>query len=326
MGFAGADDFGEQRAAGLHQNKNITSMNWARTVAGDDLRTFGQKAADFGCNLIGQLGHGMAGADQIDGVFKGRFFLHLVCFDPVPQIDPPRQIRKTGAMGHFGAQGFGRQIGQGRVDHVENGGRGAERIKQRAVLKHLLGGGEFAVEVVLIFIKGRNIRALKGIDRLLLIAHHKQGPPTRTRPLARGEFVCQMFDHLPLLGRSILRLVYQHMVDAAIQPKQHPCGNRWVRQQAFGAGDQIVKIKQALGGFALGIKRQEGVGKGINRLAHGCSSQGQAARAEKFDTLHQGIQARYQVGDGFARGGRGERGEFGRIGIFCFLPRQKNIL
>ena len=67
-------------------------------------------------------------------------------------------------------------------------------------------------------------RALEGVDRLLLVADREHGAVRRARraPGADEELAGQGAQDVPLVGRGVLRLVEQHVVDAAVELEQHP--------------------------------------------------------------------------------------------------------
>ena len=88
-------------------------------------------------------------------------------------------------------------------------------------------------------------RALKGEDRLLLVADREHGAHHAvTRARTGGEFRDEMRDDVPLPGAGILRLVDQHMIDAAVELVVHP-GRRAAGQQGQCLVDQIVIVEQA---------------------------------------------------------------------------------
>jgi hypothetical protein len=72
-------------------------------------------------------------------------------------------------------------------------------------------------------VEALGIGALKGIDRLFLVADDEdRASDLRTRPLPDGEVLGQTIDDVPLRGAGVLCFVYKNVVDPAIQPEQHP--------------------------------------------------------------------------------------------------------
>ena len=61
---------------------------------------------------------------------------------------------------------------------------------------------------------------------------------------ARGEILGDLAQDLPLLGVRVLRLVDQHVVDAAIELVEHP-GRVAAREQRQGLVDEILEVERA---------------------------------------------------------------------------------
>ena len=80
---------------------------------------------------------------------------------------------------------------------------------------------------------------------------------------ARGEILGDLAQDLPLLGVRVLRLVDQHVVDAAIELVEHP-GRVAAREQRQGLVDEILEVERAEthlrlldAGVDLGGEREE---------------------------------------------------------------------
>ena len=91
-------------------------------------------------------------------------------------------------------------------------------------------------------------RALERKDRLLFVADDEHralegafAPVDTGKELAR-----QRPDDRPLFGRSVLRLVHQDVIDAAVELEQHPGGLRRIVEQRLGAFDQVREVQRAL--------------------------------------------------------------------------------
>ena len=82
--------------------------------------------------------------------------------------------------------------------------------------------GQPGAELQLHGVEGFQIGALERIDRLLLVADDKDRARCVARAPTGGEFLRQKLDHPPLLGACVLRLVDKDVVNAAVQPEQHP--------------------------------------------------------------------------------------------------------
>ena len=61
---------------------------------------------------------------------------------------------------------------------------------------------------------------------------------------ARGEILGDLAQDLPLLGVRVLRLVDQHVVDAAIELVEHP-GRVAAREQREGLVDEVLEVERA---------------------------------------------------------------------------------
>ena len=87
--------------------------------------------------------------------------------------------------------------------------------------------------------------ALKRKDRLLLVADREDGAHHAVaRAFAGGEFGNDVDDNVPLPRAGILRLVDQHVVDAAVELVVHPAGRDAV-QHRQRLVDQVVIVEQA---------------------------------------------------------------------------------
>ena len=150
-------------------------------------------------------------------------------------------------------------------------------------------------------LEGGDIGTLERIDRLLLVAHHEQRPPPGPRTVACGKLCRQQFDHPPLVGAGVLRLVHQNMVDAAVEPEQHPFGDRAVGEQQLGAGDQVVKVEKAALRLACGIQRQEFRREPVQRGGLLRGLKGDAPGPRRLHPPHQRLKLRHQRGEGCLR-------------------------
>ena len=86
--------------------------------------------------------------------------------------------------------------------------------------------------------------ALKREDGLLLVAHCKECARQRARAAAHKKLRRQRLQNFPLVGRCVLRLVDQHMIDASVEFAMHPCGVRTLHQR-IGTLHKVFKIEQA---------------------------------------------------------------------------------
>ena len=90
------------------------------------------------------------------------------------------------------------------------------------------------------------IGALEAEDRLLGVADHEDGALARRLALspAKNSSV-RLADHLPLVGIGVLRLVDQHMVDAAVELVEHPGSALRRAEQPPRGDDQVVVVEHA---------------------------------------------------------------------------------
>ena len=88
------------------------------------------------------------------------------------------------------------------------------------------------------------IGALEAEDRLLGVADGEHRAAALDRALAGEEFLGQPADHLPLVGVGVLRLVDQHMVDAAVELVEHPGRTVRALQKAARRHDQVVVVER----------------------------------------------------------------------------------
>ncbi len=167
---------------------------------------------------------------------------------------------------------------------------------------------------------------MERVDRLLLVAHYKDRAGNIARADPGGEFLRQQPDHLPLIGRGVLGLVHQNVVDATVQPEQHPLRHRRIGQQGLGAGNQIVEIKRPARQFARRVARQKGARKGVHHFGALGRGQRKAQRSGGLDSAHQVFQ-RGKIRAEFRLAGLGrKRSDLGGKGFPGLAARQQNSL
>jgi hypothetical protein len=130
-------------------------------------------------------------------------------------------------------------------------------------------------------VEALGVGPLEGEDRLLAVAHHEdRAQALGLGALAGRELVGEPFDDGPLAGRGVLRLVHEDVVDAAVEPPEHPLRHGRVGQQPPGAGDQVVEVEEAAGELLALVGLHEGAGerRGGRGCGHGPGGRG-AARA-----------------------------------------------
>ena len=118
-------------------------------------------------------------------------------------------------------------------------------------------------------------------DRLFEIADHEQAAKLVSLAAPGEIFLHQRADHLPLQKVGILRLIDQHMIDAAVELEAHPIGGARFAQQARGGGDHVVIIDHP--GPVLGRAP-------ILRQPH-CDAQMAASKIQYLPAFQIGAQA-----------------------------------
>src|SRR3954453_16876633 len=111
------------------------------------------------------------------------------------------------------------------IDRLQDRGSRAERVGERHRIEFQSDLDELALQQSAARHEFARRRALKGKDRLLLVADRRdRARDTLTRALARRELGDDVGDNVPLLWAGILRLVDQDVIDAAIELVMHPVG------------------------------------------------------------------------------------------------------
>ena len=135
------------------------------------------------------------------------------------------------------------------------------------------------------------IGALERIDRLLLVADDEyRAAAVGLRAFACRELLRQPLDHRPLRRARVLRLVYEDMVDAAIEPEQHPLRHRRVGQQLARLADQVVEVEHAAQKLAPLVGGHEGAGESVENAGLFEGDQGQPRRAPLLDPGHEIVE------------------------------------
>ena len=111
------------------------------------------------------------------------------------------------------------------------------------------------------------IGALEAEDRLLLVAYcENRSGDAVVYSCAREELRRQRLDDAPLLRAGVLRLVDQHMMDAAVELVEYPRRRIAAFQQLLRLHDQIVVIERAARPFGSCIFGPHRIGDGEGRF------------------------------------------------------------
>ena len=160
----------------------------------------------------------------------------------------------------FRAAQTARSVGipENLIDGVEDVGRRAEGKLQADIAEDLAGVTGALLQRMQLRGKLFGIGPLEGIDRLLFIADGKDRAVSPIAALAGEEFRDQCIDDFPLPGAGVLRLVDQHVIDAAIELVLDPVADLGAGQQIGRRHDQIVEIHQSAASLEPVIALQNG--------------------------------------------------------------------
>ena len=183
-------------------------------------------------------------ATLIDRIMPRAFLGIVRLLDRWPKIDAAGHIGFESPMKRTGSKARRFATAECLIDQSQDGIGRAEGKLQLHRGKRLIGIAKALGKFRLHTVEFPRIGTLKGIDGLLLVTNDKDCARyigARTSPA--GEFLRQTFNDLPLNRAGILRFIHQNMVDAAIQPVQHPRRHCRIGQQITCLDDQIVEIQ-----------------------------------------------------------------------------------
>ena len=232
--LAGADDLLEQLRPAADEDQEIPRMNGPRAVCAcvAVLYRQGRPGVD---GLADEAGDPLG---EYDGVVPRPLAVQRLVPRPVlvvlglvhdrPQVDPPRHLRLERAVLLVRAEAGGIGPVEGVVHHPQDRFCGPEAVFEHHRVQRRIGVHQPFAEVLAHPVELGRVGALEGVDRLLLVTNDKDRAPRLPRAFARREFARQPFDHVPLHGRGVLRLVDKDVVDAAVQPVEHPVRHTFV--------------------------------------------------------------------------------------------------
>ena len=180
------------------------------------------------CQLDFRAGHGNAverRAPALDVLF-------VVGFGQFPEIDQARAgvgervVHRIAVLGRVNAA-VDRLVAEHVVDRLQDRRPRAERIGEGYRIEFQPGVLEFLLQLPAAQIEFARRGALERKDRLLLVAdreHRAQHAVARAG--TGGEFGNDVRDDVPLPRAGILRLVDQHVIDAAVELVMHPARGR----------------------------------------------------------------------------------------------------
>ena len=191
-----------------------------------------------------------AGAFDVRGVG-----LVLAGGDQRPQLDAAGFVLAAGQVDHVARTGDaarGLDLTEHPVDRLQNGRRRAERDVEFDRHEDPVGDAAAFAEPLPHLLQLAGVGALEPEDRLLGVADGEDGAAAADRAFAHEELLGEPADHFPLVGIGVLRLVDQHMVDAAVELEEDPGGALGAFQQAARGHDQVVIVEH--GATALGAR------------------------------------------------------------------------
>ena len=175
-------------------------------------------------------------------------------------------------------------------------------------------------------VERRKVGALKGIDRLFLVADdEKRARRPVARPRTGRHLLGQPRDHAPLLGGGVLRLVDEDVVDPAVEAIEHPLRHGRGLDQPRRPLDEIVEVEPAAPRLVLGQMPEEGAREGMKRDAAPGTAQRDAQPARLGHPAHQIGERGKEVGPPLAQRPRRQAAHLGREGLLRARPGQQHI-
>ena len=153
-------------------------------------------------------------------------------------------------------------VGEHGIHQTEHRRRGAERHVERHVapgLAHLLHP---AAHLLVRAVELAGIGALERVDALLGIAHREECARRALTVAAEAgeELFRENVRDAPLLGRRVLHLVEQQVVEAAVELVEHP-RSAGIAQQHGRVADHVGVVEQAALALAPLVALQHGHGE-----------------------------------------------------------------
>ena len=267
-----------QARATLHEDQDIAGADRAARLRGADRRGLGDHRLDPGDDAGGERDGVMGLRRAVHRAWPWRGLGPLGGGHGRPQVDTSGHVGLVGQMRWRIAEAVAGGAAKHPIHEGQDRRRGAERILQLAREKAAAGGADLVAEMRLHAVEPVGIGTLEAVDRLLLVADHEDGAShVGASAGAAGELGGQLPDDLPLRRRGVLRLVDKDVVDAAVEPEQHPLRHRSVGEQVSRAVDQVVEIKPAAARLGRRQPRQERAGEGVQRLGPAARRQGRCA-------------------------------------------------
>ncbi len=217
---------------------------------------------DLGLDPPGEFDLGAGDRDAIERRAPALDVLAVVGLGKVPQLDQARPgigqrvVDRVADVGRVDAA-VDRRLAKHMVDRLQDRRSRPERIGEGDGVEGQAGIEEALLQIPPALVELVRGGALEREDRLLLVADREDRPHDAVAgALAGGELRDQMEHDVPLPGTGVLRLVDQHVVDAAVELVMHPARGHPVEHRERPV-DQVVIVEQpALRLFAPVVHRR----------------------------------------------------------------------
>ena len=244
-------DHGVERiAAPPHQHQHVAIAQRPAVALAAGHHAAADQRLDLGLNAPGKLHFGAGRGDAVERRAPAFDVLPVVGFREFPEIDLARAgvgQRVMDRISDIDRMDAAKNIllAKHLIDRMQDRRPRPERISKRHRIELQSGALELPLQCPAAQVEFAWRSALKRKDRLLLVADREhRSHQAVARACARGEFGDDVRDDVPLPRAGILRLVDQHMVDAAVELVMHPAGGDAV-EHLQRLVDQIVIVEQA---------------------------------------------------------------------------------
>ena len=307
-----ADHRLEEGVAGAHEDEDVAGPHRPLPPAAALVHAIGRERRAQRLNLardaVGEFARGVVLGQRVDGDAPFRIDIAGFGLDARPHLDERRQALLDALVAGPDVALLHQPVlmrhgGEHAVDGREDPGGRAERGLQSHPFEGLAAGTKARLERRAHALEHQRGRALEREDRLLVVADDEEGAIGATRTGTGGEVGGETLEDLPLRLAGVLRLVDQHVVDAAVELVQDPAGIG-AAQQLERAVDEIVEVEQAAGRLGVLVAR----GHGVDDLQQGRSALCRLGDLEFGSQPHETLlfraQLRLEAGMDFHQTGR----------------------
>ena len=236
-------------AAPPHQHQHVAIAQRPAVAAAAGHRAAFNQKLDLGLDAPCQFYFGACRGNAVEWRAPAFYVLLVVGFRQFPEIDEAGTgvgqclVHRIGIFRVNAA--IDRLVAKHVVDRLQDRRARAERVVERYRIEFQPGVLELPFQFPPAQVEFARRGPLKRKDRLFLVADREHGADhTVARTGAGGEFGNDVRDDIPLPRAGILRLVDQHMIDAAVELVVHPARGHAVehRQRLV---DQVVIVEEA---------------------------------------------------------------------------------